>query len=112
MGNQVYICNQKIEINKKVLEKYGNKIYILADNDKKLYQGELQAYHPDNISNEILSKVMKIELFVEIKNRFYFVDKTFVLNTEIEAENKVEEKEKKISFLLQEFNRKIGDYVA
>ena len=105
----MYVYNHKVEINKNYLETIGENICILADNTKKLYLGNLHEYVPEIISEQAMEEIHKIEVFVEIKGRFYFVDKTFVSDSRMT--DYTELKERRIMMMLEKFNSRIEDYI-
>ena len=109
MVKEIYIENNKIHIDNAAVEIFGEDILILGNHQVKLFSGKLFDFHSEIIKNEIFKNIEKVELFVKIKDKFFYVNKTFILNNkELPLKNNYE---KQIRNLLSQFNERIEDYI-
>ena len=110
LNKRIYIEKNNIRVDKEYIEKFGEDILILADHKIQLYSGNLMDFHSDSIKEELLKDIKKLELFVKIKNKYFYVDKTFILeDTAMPKEIGYEQQIKKLIMQLED---RIEDYIS
>ena len=110
MNKRIYIEENNIRVDNEYIEEFGEDILILGDHRIQLYSGNLLDFYSDSIREEILKDIKKLELFVKIKNKYFYVDKTFILEEKSMSKNVGYEQ--RIRKLIMQFDDRIEDYIS
>ena len=110
MNKRIYIEENNIRVDNEYIEEFGEDILILGDHRIQLYSGNLLDFYSDSIREEILKDIKKLELFVKIKNKYFYVDKTFILEEKSISKNIGYGQ--RIRKLIMQFDDRIEDYIS
>ena len=58
-----------------LIEKYGNNIKTVVNYTDTMYKGEIDLYRPKSVDNKFIDGSIVIELFVEINDKYFLLDK-------------------------------------